>query len=411
MNILVLHRIPYHKINYQLGIDHERHAVTYIGTAAALSSIPAELTCRKVERPGNALADTEVTAWMSGAQQRFDRVISLSEYELLDAARIRARFGIAGPSPSDAEKVRDKVIMKQAVASHGIAVPRFMSLGEFVESENTPWGGKTVLKPLDGASSEDVVIFGSSERLLSAMAFRTTGVVRLDKTDAELTGFEIEEFVEGPILHFDGLVNHGHLLVVQASRYIGTCLGYARGKPLGSYQIPLNDQTTNWVTTCLSAVEIDQGSFHLEAIESPRGLVFLEIANRVGGADVVDTFEMATGVHLPSEELKILLGEKVDLSNRAASDARFGWFVFPGHHLASTHCHLKQAESFARNPMMVRWSQLSPDRPLPRNITYQAADVPAAGVVRGSSSEAVADFMEKMFSLVEIVPVEERVAA
>ena len=59
----------------------------------------------------------------------------------------------------------------------------------------------------------------------------------------------------------------------------------------------------------LAAVGIRNGSFHLEAIEAPDALVFLEVGNRVGGADVVATFELATGVHLPSEELRILIGD------------------------------------------------------------------------------------------------------
>ena len=33
MNVLILHRIDFAKIRYDVGIDHERHAVTYVGRA------------------------------------------------------------------------------------------------------------------------------------------------------------------------------------------------------------------------------------------------------------------------------------------------------------------------------------------------------------------------------------------
>jgi hypothetical protein len=407
MNVLILHRIPYYKINYHLAIDHQRHEVTYIGTAANLGTIPATLRCRKVERAGRDAAADEVSAWLETERQTFDRILSLSEYELLDAARLRARFCVPGPQPHQVEKVRNKVAMKQAVAAAGVRVPHFMSLADLVVAGgSTPWHGRTVLKPLDGASSEDVVIFPTPHHVVAAVAAGQTGVGRLDGKPPKVQGFEVEEFIEGPILHFDGLVKDGRLLAVLASRYIGTCLEYAWGHPLGSLQLPLADSRADWVAEILHAVGIDQGSFHLEAIQAEQGLVFLEIGNRVGGADVVDTFEMATGIHLPLEELKILLGEAAPPPAPIASTCRFGWFVFPGHHLGAKHCRLEGHEPFANSSMMVRWHQLSVDQPLPKSITYNALEVPAAGVVRASTSEVLASFLNEMFQTIRVLPVE-----
>ncbi|MBN3752942.1 hypothetical protein G3N95_08300 [Paraburkholderia sp. Tr-20389] len=122
--------------------------------------------------------------------------------------------------------------------------------------------------------------------------------------------YQLEEFIAGDVLHFDGLVVDGNIVTITASRYIGTCLGFAQGRPLGSHHVPLTPEMHCWSARVLDAVGIRQGSFHLEAIETPDcAPVFLEVANRVGGADVVATFELATGVHLPSEELRILTGE------------------------------------------------------------------------------------------------------
>ena len=406
MNILILHRRPYYKVKYHLGIDHERHEVTYIGTVAQLADIPPTRRCRRVERLGRRALAEEVSDWLQSQTQAFDRVLALSEYDLLDAAHLRAWFGIPGPLPGQIEKVRNKVVMKRLVAEIGLRTPRFLPLAALLDAADAaPWSGRTVLKPVDGASSEDVTIFESPRHARAAVTTRQSGVERLDHGAAQQHRYEVEEFVEGPILHFDGLVMAGRLRVVTASRYIGTCLDYAQGHPLGSVQIPLTEQAREWVITVLRAVGIEHGSFHLEAIQNAQNLVFLEVAGRVGGADVVDTFELATGIHLPSEELKLLLdGERASLSAPVTSNHWFGWFVFPGHHLGATHCRLQNYETFAQSPLMLRWHRLSEDQPLPRHITYQALEAPAAGLVRASSSDEAEMFMQTLFRAIRIVP-------
>jgi hypothetical protein len=405
MKILILHRIPYHKIDYHLGIDHAVHEVTYLGTEKALANIPPGLRCRRIGRAGIERASVEAVPLLQ-VEDRFDRVISLSEYELQDAALLRHHFGIEGALPHEVEKVRNKLIMKHEVRAAGLAAPRFMSLRALVESKGAAsWQGRTVLKPVDGASSEDVHIFDSPAQIMTALNFMSTGIKSLDAASPAIDRFECEEFIEGPILHFDGLVWNDSLIAVTGSRYIGTCLGYAEGRPLGSVQLAMDAVARAWVAASLRAVGIRNGSFHLEAIEHERGMVFLEVANRVGGADVAATFELATGVHLPSAELKILIGESPAVSIHPSKGLRYGWFVVPGHHIDAEYGRLAGHAAFASHPNMVRWNQISPDQPLPRQITYQAVEVPAAGIVRGETTEQIEEFMRAMFASIRVEPV------
>ncbi|MGL4884518.1 MAG: ATP-grasp domain-containing protein, partial [Waterburya sp.] len=212
----------------------------------------------------------------------------------------------------------------------------------------------------------------------------------------------VEEFISGSILHFDGLVQDGKVKIVLGSQYVGDCLGYANGQPLGSIQFDLSVEERNWVGRALKAVEITQGSFHLEAIKNEKGLVFLEVANRVGGADVVKTFELATGIHLPSAELKIWLNEELDLPETSSPDKKFGWFVFPGHHYQADHCHISEYKSFRNSPFVIEWHQLSPEQKLPQHITYQAIEIPLAGIVGSDRSESIQAFLEELFAQVVI---------
>lgn len=407
MNILILHRIPYHKIDYHRGIDHALHEVTYIGTQETLENIPQDLPCLKIKRPGTKSVEEEVMAWLKKSHKKFDRILSLSEYELLAAAKIREAFYVKGASVADVEKVRDKVVMKEHIEKAGIAVPQFQNLTHLIENKMAvfKWKGPTVLKPVDGASSENIKIFSSLVDIFQKTIGGKTGIALIDKKEVALNRFEVEAFIQGPILHIDGLVHQGEIKACIASQYIGNCLDYAHGAPLASIQIDTTPDITHWAQRCLSAVNIQQGCFHLEAISTDKGLVFLEIANRAGGADVVKTFELATGIHLPSAELSILVNNeyKKALPVKSLNPKHFGWFVFPGHHLDTGYCQIKGTEGLKNNPHIRELFQLSANTPCKKNITYQPTEVPLAGVIQAANSAELQIFVQDVFSVVSIV--------
>ncbi|MFM0441086.1 ATP-grasp domain-containing protein [Paraburkholderia strydomiana] len=403
MKVLILHRVPYPRIEYARGIDHDFHEVTYFGVASLLATLPAGLRCEQVERPGKLGVFDEAQAWLTQTPRQFDRVIALSEYDLIDAARLRAWLRTPGATPNEVRLVRDKVAMKAAVHEAGLRVPRFVGLPEFIASPSAAaWRGRTVLKPLSGASSEDVVTFDTLEDAAAAIDTRRTGVPRLDAETQVTDAYEVEEFVTGEILHFDGLVAQSQVLTVTVSRYIGTCLGYANGQPLGSYHFPISPSAREWVETALKAVGIRQGSFHLEAIENGDELVFLEVGNRVGGADVVATFECATGVHMPSEELRILLDGKPSrvLPPTQTQPQWYGWFVFPGHTLGGeSYEGIAGIDAFRADPALVRWIELPTGAPLARRITYSAHETPLAGIVAHDRWQGTRDWIASLFDV------------
>ncbi len=238
MNILIFHSVPYPHVEYHRGIDHSRHDVTYFGPAEALGTLPEGLRCRRIARPCMAGACEEARAWMAAHPSAvFDRVVALSEGERLEAARLREWLGLPGDRSDKVAALRNKLWMKQAVAAAGLRVPRFVSLRAFLGCrDRLPWQGKTVLKPHSGAASEDVAVFPSAAAARAAVLGFCSGIPRLDALQAvDACGdFEVEEYVEGPVLHFDGVVAGGTVFALAASRYLNTCLDYARGAPLGS---------------------------------------------------------------------------------------------------------------------------------------------------------------------------------
>lgn len=400
MKILILHRVPYPRIEYHRGIDHALHEVTYFGKQAAIDTLPADLQCKRVVRAGTASASEEALAWLSGSPQRFDRIISMSEYELLDAARLREALGVEGASLQTVTLARNKLLMKQAVQANGLRIPQFMSLACYLDAQGqVPWAGKTVLKPHSGASSADVSVHLPSQAHAEIRR-------KIHEQSLHIDDFQVEEYVAGPIRHFDGLVLDGRIVTMQASEYLGTCLDYMeRGAPLGSWHVDSCASMREWVGQALNAVRITHGAFHLEAIMDADGPVFLEVGNRVGGADVVATYEMATGIHLPSLELRIYVDGELDLSTLSGrqADLGYGWFVFPGHtHPQRTFLGLEGAGELRGSPCIVQWNELEPGAPLPGHVTYSAFEAPLAGIVKTAEPERTRDWMVDLFSRVSL---------
>ncbi len=421
MKILVLHKIDYAKIRYHAGIDHALHDVVYVGTADRLRTLPGTLRCTRLVREdlGHDRVVASVLAALDtlpGGPPRFDRVISLSEYELLEAAALRERLHVPGPTLAEARLVRDKVAMKAAVRAAGLDVPRFVPLSQVMAAEGQllaaalPWTGRTVLKPTHGAGSEDVVILASAAEALQALRERTIGVASLtgggdggDVSPLAVDNFELEEFIEGDILHMDGLVQDGVVKVAIGSRYVGTCQRFNANEPLGSGQFDLSPAQLDWVQRVVAAVRIRQGAFHLEAIASPRGVVFLEIGNRTGGAGVPDATSLAWDADFQALELALLTGPPPrDLATLARRGRFHGWYVFPAHRYGTGYWSAPRAtlDRLRADPRVVRWYERAAGETFQDEPSYDLAAAPLAGIVSGATPEEVRGFLVDLFRAV-----------
>jgi hypothetical protein len=409
MKHIILHRVPYAFIEYHRVIDHGLLDVVYVGTNAQLSTIPPDLACQRVERPGQAALVEEVLALFS-PEDRFDRVISVSQYEAMEAAQIRHGLKVAGATPEQVRIVNDKVAMKAAVAVRGLRVPRFVPCAGLIASASVntiPWTGKTVLKPVDGTASKDVLVFATYADAVEAIANNSTGATEWDPVR-----FQLEEYVEGPIFHFDGLMLAGDPVAILASRYLGTCLEFAQGVPQGSVQLDDDGGRCQVALDYLRAVKISNGAFHPEMIEASDGMVFLEVAARAGGGDIKETFQLATSIDLVAAGLAISL----DSSPLAVNPLKewfgekprsriYGDFMFPGHRLQSASCAIRGAERFRGHPDVVKWKEREANTPLPKQVSYFDFELPVCGIVAGNSISEVEALIREILTTVQVTPV------
>jgi hypothetical protein len=384
-----------------------------VGTSAQLSTIPSDLPCKGMERPGQAGLVEEVLTLFS-PDDHIDRIISVSQYEVMEAAQIRRGLGVVGAMPEQVHIVNDKVAMKAAVAARGLRVPRFARYDEAITSlsaDATPWTGKTVLKPVDGTASKDVLVFATYAEAITAIANNSTGL-----TDWDPARFQLEEYMEGPVFHFDGLMLAGEPVAILASKYLGTCLEFAQGVPQGSIQLDDDGGRCQVALDCLRAVGICNGPFHLEMIETIDGMVFLEVAARAGGGDIKETFRLATGIDLVAAALAISLDSSpLDINplkqqfGGKPGGRTYGDFMFPGHRLQSEYCVIRGAERFRGHPDVVKWKELEANTPLPKEVSYFDFELPICGIVAGNSTSDVESLIREILTTVQVIPIGESI--
>ncbi|WP_218893059.1 ATP-grasp domain-containing protein [Streptomyces sp. 1331.2] len=363
-----MHQVPYRKIDYHLGLDHEAHDVTYFGTADSIAEIPEPLRCGRVVLDGpDGLAEQIIAR--TRREDGWEQVLALSEFGILEAAAIREHLGIPGPERADLELIRDKVAMKQALVDADVRHPRFVAAPPALG--RLPWTGRTVVKPRLGASSDGVTVHATAEE-----------AVAHHRGLPDREAYQLEEYVEGELLHADGLVTDGRVSDLVVSRYVGKPVDFAAGAPIATGQLPPDPRHTAFTEQVVEALRIAAGCIHLEFFETAAGeLVFLEVANRLGGGGIVTSHLRHTGVHLARHEIAIRLG--LPRPDRLAPSGRYhGFAIFPGHRLdPSRPWRTEVPEHLREHPALDRLHLLDDPGTDPEGgsarITYQEWQVPA----------------------------------
>lgn len=219
--------------------------------------------------------------------QRLDRIECLWEPGILLAARLREVFGVAGLDQVQAERFRDKELMKQALDAAGIRTPRHVA----AHSVAAVWeaaeliGYPLILKPIDGAGSADTYRVRDVEELRAVLP-------RL----RHVPSVSVEEFVEGEEFTFDTITVNGKIAYYNIAWYRPRPLVARSNEWISPQVIALRntDQPdlqggVKMGFEVIRALEFDTGFTHMEWYRKADGeVVFGEIGARPPGAHQVD---------------------------------------------------------------------------------------------------------------------------
>lgn len=233
-----------------------------------------------------------------------DQIVALDDYDVETAAHLREHLRLPGLGDSLARHFRDKLAMRGQARAGGVNVPEFTGvfnydrLRDFMARVPAPW----VLKPRSEASAMGIKRLGHADELWPL----------LDQLGDTQSFFVLEQFVPGDVFHVDGLVNEGQVLFQAAHQYgrppinvyqdggIFLTRSLDRESGIAQALFTLNQQ----VQTVLG---MRRGATHTEYIRAHADgkLYFLETAARVGGANIAEAVQHATGIDLWAEWVHI----------------------------------------------------------------------------------------------------------
>ena len=249
---------------------------------------------------------THAVAYLARNRQ-IDLIVALDDFDVETAAHLREHFRLPGMGDSLARNFRDKLAMRTTARNAGLLVPEFTGvfnyddLREFMDRVPPPW----LLKPRSEASSMGIKKINHSDELWPV----------LESLGDQQSFFLLEQFVAGDVYHVDGLVDDGEVLFSMAHKYGKPPLSvYAGGGVFITRSLDRDSDESKKLVELnkevLKAMGLVRGATHSEYIkfQDDGRLYFLENAARVGGANIAECVEYATGVNLWHEWARIEIG-------------------------------------------------------------------------------------------------------
>ncbi|MGH7597775.1 MAG: ATP-grasp domain-containing protein [bacterium] len=239
------------------------------------------------------------------------RVVPLDDYDVEMAATLREHLRIPGMGESTARYFRDKLAMRVRARDRGLLVPDFVHIlnygvvREFMHKVPPPW----VLKPRSEASSVGIKKVNNADELwplLEALGDRQSFYV-------------LERYIPGDIFHVDAIVSEREVIFAEVHEYGKPPMTVSHEGGIFTTRTVLRGSTDEQALQALNwevseALDFVRGVTHTEFIKGREDgrFYFLETASRVGGANIVEMVEGATGINLWGEwaKIEILQDEK-----------------------------------------------------------------------------------------------------
>lgn len=251
--------------------------------------------------------------------RRIDRVVALDDFDVEKGALVRETFRIPGMGQTTARFFRDKLAMRIRAQKAGIRVPRFSdlfhndTLTRFLQQSEGPW----LIKPRSEASTTGI-------RKVHTLDEAWAVVNELgDKRHTYL----IEEFKPGSVYHVDSLSFASASVFSRVSEYLATPMDVAHGGGIfRTRTLPTNTpETAEFLVindAVMAAFGMRHSASHAEFIRCNHDgeLYFLETACRVGGANIAEMVEAASGVNLWAEWANLEIADAHNLPYTPPTD-------------------------------------------------------------------------------------------
>lgn len=303
MRVLILNRYGLESIRYADWLEGCTSLALITSTQALGNSVNArqrqEELYSEIVAFDDYLDNPEVVYAAAKLHEKynFDRIIAMSEYDILRAARLRDLLGVPGQGVQEASLFRDKVAMKSALSRADIPTAKYApvlsvtDILQFVHDNGFP----VVVKPRFGAGSSDVFIMRNEDELV--LTIKAIKELRGDQ-DA---GLIIEECIDNELYQVDGLIFDGEVLLSWPTHRTST-LAFQDGDICTAFMLdpssPLRMPLQNMAISAMKALPTPAVTiFHVEIfLDREGGLLLNEVAARMSGgktdASLANAFDL-----------------------------------------------------------------------------------------------------------------------
>ncbi|MDE4589070.1 ATP-grasp domain-containing protein [Sinorhizobium meliloti] len=239
-------------------------------------------------------------------------------------AKLCRHFGLPGPNPASIDQCCDKFNQRQLLAEAGVPVPayRLAANATEVESAAAEIGLPVILKPAVGNGSTGVRLCRDAGELAEHTTYLLGGKYIWQTSPRIL----VEEFAQGPYFTADIM---GNEVVAVGAATFGPPPHFVYDEYI--YPAPLtDDQRTRIVDvslSCLRALDLNWGPTNIEFRWTERGPVVIEVNPRLAGSPDPQLIQLACGVDLVTEHIKLVVGDECDLRKRHSQTASARFLV------------------------------------------------------------------------------------
>ncbi len=238
-------------------------------------------------------------------ERQIDLIVPLDDYDVETAAALREHLRIPGMGETTARHFRDKLAMRVQARDEGLLVPDFVHvlnydrLRAFMGRVPPPW----VFKPRSEAGSMGIKKVNSAGELWRW----------IETLGDQQSFYLLEKYIPGDVYHVDSIVSEREVLFSTVHRYARPPMDVYHGGGIfatatADRAAPETQALQAFNRELLAALRMVRGVAHAEYIHGEDGrLYFLEVAARVGGANIAELIEFSSGLNLWAEWARLEL--------------------------------------------------------------------------------------------------------
>ncbi len=263
------------------------------------------------------ISTIDIPAVLEAAKRhRIDGVMTLaSDMPMRTVAAVARELGLNGVSDDTALKATNKAVMREALAEHGVPIPRFFKVSnrEQYDQAVMQFTKPFIVKPADNSGSRGIFLIEDiTDTALIAEAYEYS------RTYSRGGDVVVEDYMRGPEVSVETLTVDGECHVIQITDKLTT--GAPHFVEMGHSQPTRHCHRTveqiKWVAQAANkAIGIENGPSHTEIIVTDEGPKIVELGARLGG-DCITTHlvPLSTGVDMVECCIRIALGEQPDIT-------------------------------------------------------------------------------------------------